>query len=231
MSKNMKNEHNPFLMVLYIAAVVAAAAGLFFVYKESVKRQEEYQARVEEVKKTEDPDLERNSWVVADDETGEEDSQETDDSEGDSDGSQAEPDHTEDQRSQNAEEAEDYEEPELSATPEPSVDTAVSVDMNLSVVVLNGTGREGVAAQWTETLKNGGYANTIPATYTGTAEERTVIYAASEEQGTPFLEIFPNGEVRVGAVDVRQILTGAGIHLPAQVDVYIIVGKSEIAAQ
>lgn len=231
MSKNMKNEHNPFLMVLYIAAVVAAVVGLFFVYKESVKRQEEYQAQVEEIKKTEDPDLERNSWVTADDAIGEEDSKEIDDIEENSDKNQAESDQAADQTEPNAEEAGNDEEPAVSATPEPSATPAVSADTSLSVVVLNGTGREGVASQWAETLKNGGYANTIPATYTGTAEERTVIYAASEEQGAPFLEIFPNGEVRVGAVDVRQILTGTGVNLPAQVDVYIIVGKSEIAAQ
>ena len=220
MSKKMKNEHNPFLMVIYIAAVAAVIAGLFFMYRHSVKREEEYQTLVEELKQTEDPKLEQNSWITAEEKTeevktGEEDSADED--------AQAE---------QNGEEALETPVPEnTEAAAAPTATPIAQADPNLSVVVLNGTGKEGVAAQWAEALRNGGYANVTPATYSGAVEEQTIIYAASEEQGAQFLNLFPNGIIRIGTVDAQGIITGVGVNLPPQVDVYIVVGKSETGVQ
>lgn len=224
MSKKMKNEHNPFLMVIYIAAVAAVIAGLFFMYRHSAKREEEYQALVEELKQTEDPNLEQNSWITAEEkteeaETGEEDSAEA----GADESTQAE---------QTGKEASETPVPEnTEATAAPTATPIAQADPNLSVVVLNGTGKEGVAAQWTEALRNSGYANVTPATYSGAVEEQTLIYAASEEQGAQFLNLFPNGIIRVGTVDAQGIITGVGVNLPPQVDVYIVIGKSEAVVQ
>jgi hypothetical protein len=219
MSKKMKNEHNPFLMVIYIAAVAAVIAGLFFMYRHSAKREEEYQALVEELKRTEDPKLEQNSWVTAEEkieEAGEEE-----------DGAEADA-HESAPAEQPGEEASETPAPEDTGTAvSPTATPSAPADPNLSVVVLNGTGKEGVAAQWTEALRNGGYTNVTPATYSGAVEEQTLIYAASEEQGAQFLNLFPNGIIRIGTVDAQGIITGAGVNLPAQVDVYIVVGKNE----
>lgn len=221
MSKKMKNEHNPFLMVIYTAAVVAVIAGLFFMYRHSAKREEEYQAFVEELKQTEDPKLEQNSWITAEEKTEEAETGEEEDS------TEAAADESA-QTEQSGEEASATPAPEnTEATATPTAAPIAQADPNLSVVVLNGTGKEGVAAQWTEALRNGGYANVTPATYSGAVEEQTIIYAASEEQGAQFLNLFPNGIIRIGTVDPQGIITGAGVNLPAQVDVYIVVGKSE----
>jgi len=222
MSKKMKNEHNPFLMVIYIAAVAAVIAGLFFMYRHSAKREEEYQALVEELKQTEDPNLEQNSWITAEEE--EKQAEENGDAETEADEST--------QAEQTGEEASETPAPEnTEATAAPTVAPIAQADPNLSVVVLNGTGKEGVAAQWTEALRNSGYANVTPATYSGAVEEQTLIYAASEEQGAQFLNLFPNGIIRVGTVDAQGIITGVGVNLPPQVDVYIVIGKSEAVVQ
>lgn len=220
MSKKMKNEHNPFLMVIYIAAVAAVIAGLFFMYRHSAKREEEYQALVEELKQTEDPKLEQNSWITAEKKTEEVETGEEEDSAeaGVDENAQAE---------QNGKEASEMPVPENTEAAAPTATPIAQADPNLSVVVLNGTGKEGVAAQWTEALRNGGYANVTPATYSGAVEEQTIIYAASEEQGAQFLNLFPNGIIRIGTVDAQGIITGVGVNLPPQVDVYIVVGKNE----
>lgn len=243
---NLKKENNPFLMVLYIIGVLALIGGLVFLYLQSGKRKEEYKELVQQVKENEDLELKETSWITEED--TEEDSEEEPEDEAakdteDADKKEKAPE--EDSRDASKEQKKDNEQQEDTDTSGQKEETEAeptqaaeapetaptAADSNLSVVVLNGTGRDGVAAQWTETLKNGGYANTIPATYTGASEEQTVIYAASEEQGAPFLELFPNGTVRVGSLGPQGILTGAGVNLPAQVDVYIVIGKTDAAVQ
>ena len=235
MSKNskLKEEKNPFLMVLYIIAVLALLGCLVFLYRQIQKQQAEYEVLVQQAREGEELEIQGESWAEEDSE-GEAVGEETGDQDDETDNS-SEPikEETEEKAGEEQSEAEPTaeptelpaEEPTEAPTPEPT--EIPQPDYKASVMVLNGTGKDGLAGKWAGNLVTAGYANITPVTYKGTVEEQTVIYAATEEAGQPFLELFPNGVVRVGSIQ-EGIELGASQTMPAQVDVYIVLGKNEV---
>lgn len=108
----------------------------------------------------------------------------------------------------------------LSITPPPE-ETA-----SLSVLILNGTRRQGVAGYWKNVLDQAGYKNVVPATYTGTVGPQTVIYASSIADAEPLLQLFPNASIQVGSVTTG-IEATTGYPLPEHTDIFVMVGSND----
>ena len=63
------------------------------------------------------------------------------------------------------------------------------------ILVLNRSGKDGIAARWKEKLKSEGYQNVSIASYPGAAIEQTIIYAKDKAEITELEELFSNPEV------------------------------------
>ncbi|EET58825.1 hypothetical protein BRYFOR_09285 [Marvinbryantia formatexigens DSM 14469] len=214
-------EKNPLRMVLYIIAVLAMIGCIgYLVYSSRISSQE-YQ---EEVRRAAAEEVEFETEAR---ETRGETETET----------EKQQDNTKDETEQGAgtETETDGEQGNTEETDnESETDTkeaaAGAADKDMSILVLNGTGRPGVAGYWKSQLEEAGYTDVTPATYTETVGEKTVIYAATTEEAEIFKEQFPDAEVEVGTVETG-LEAAEGIPLPEKCDVYIIVGSSDARSE
>lgn len=108
--------------------------------------------------------------------------------------------------------------------------TKAGVNKEAAVLVLNGTGRPGVAGYWKKQLENAGYSNVTPASYTGKVEEETVIYAATNNKAEPFKEQFPNATIEIGTIETG-VEPADGIPLPEKSDIYIVIGSKDARSE
>lgn len=194
-------ERNPLKMVLYIIAVLAMLGCIgYLVYSSRVSSQE-YQENVRRAA-AEETELETEERKT------ERETEKT-----------TEQDTTANKK--------DTESPET----ESETDTEAALVMtDLSILVLNGTGKPGVAGYWKTQLEKRGYTNVTPASYTETVGDETVIYAANNAQTGIFKELFPNAETKIGTVDTG-LEAATGIPLPEKCDVYIIIGNKDARSE
>lgn len=100
----------------------------------------------------------------------------------------------------------------------------------LSVLVLNGTGKPGVAGYWKTQLEKEGYTNVSPVTYTGSVGEETVIYVSAKEQAEPLKQEFPDAAVEIGKVE-DGLEAAEGSPLPEQRDIFIVIGSRDAQSE
>lgn len=110
-------------------------------------------------------------------------------------------------------------------TEEPESETALTAS-EMSVLVLNGTKRPGVAGYWEKILRDKGYKEVISATYEEEAEAHTVIYTENVKNAGELQQLFPGSEVRMGKVE-NGIVLEEGEKLPKQVDLYLVIGRED----
>lgn len=102
------------------------------------------------------------------------------------------------------------------------------------VIVLNGTGKAGVASYWKRFLQMKGVANIVIADYKGSVGDRTVIYVA-EGSNAPegVYDCFPNAEYREGSLEESDPESKNNIKAAKDqteyetYDVWIVVGKDD----
>lgn len=101
---------------------------------------------------------------------------------------------------------------------------------NPRILVLNGTGKSGVAAYWKRLLLGKGLTNVVMADYKGTVEDHTVIYVA-EGSSSPegIRELFANAEYLSGGLDgvSDNIRIAAGQTQFDSYEIWIVVGKDD----
>ena len=98
------------------------------------------------------------------------------------------------------------------------------------ILLLNGSGKDGMAAKWREKLKKAGYTNVTVASFPGQALEQTRIYVEKEEEETALTDLkeqFSGAEMTTDAFTAEITLEDGSA--PKDVDVYIIIGKSDAA--
>lgn len=102
------------------------------------------------------------------------------------------------------------------------------------IMLLNGTGKSGVAAYWKRLLNAKGVTEIVMADYKGTVEDKTVIYVAeggSSLEGVR--ELFPDADYLTGSLrdadaDVdTNVRVAAGQKEYDSYDVWIVVGKDD----
>lgn len=102
------------------------------------------------------------------------------------------------------------------------------------VIVLNGTGKAGVASYWKRFLQMKGVANIVIADYKGSVGERTVVYVAEGSDAPKGVyDCFPNAEYREGSLEESDPESKNNIKAAKDqteyetYDVWIVVGKDD----
>lgn len=102
------------------------------------------------------------------------------------------------------------------------------------VIVLNGTGKSGVASYWKRFLKMKGVANIVIADYKGSVGDRTVVYVAEGSDAPEGVyDCFPNAEYREGSLEESDPESKNNIKAASDqteyetYDVWIVVGKDD----
>ena len=102
------------------------------------------------------------------------------------------------------------------------------------VIVLNGTGKSGVASYWKRFLQMKGVANIVIADYTGSVGDRTVVYVAEGSDAPKGVyDCFPNAEYREGSLEESDPESKNNIKAAKDqteydtYDVWIVVGKDD----
>ena len=97
-----------------------------------------------------------------------------------------------------------------------------------SVVVLNGSYRNGVASYWEQQLAQAGYQHLYTGSYGGQAEQQTVIYTAFTQAADTLKEIFPSAEIREGMPPAAYTLS---VEAPETIDFYVVIGLADAVTQ
>lgn len=105
---------------------------------------------------------------------------------------------------------------------------------NPRIIVLNGTGKAGVAAYWKRFLQMKGVANIVIADYKGSVGDRTVVYVAEGSDAPEGVyDCFPNAEYREGSLEEsdpesKNNIKAANDQTEYETyDVWIVVGKDD----
>ena len=99
---------------------------------------------------------------------------------------------------------------------------------NPRIIVLNGTGKAGVAAYWKRFLQGKGFTNVVMADYKGEISDHTVVYVTAGGN-----DLFPNAEYREEGLDSADPNADTNVKIPDSqkkfdfYDVWILVGKDD----
>lgn len=140
-------------------------------------------------------------------------------------------------------------EPETESESETSTQTETSAEVSMQaeseseskaiaegdrVIVLNGTGKAGVASYWKRFLQMKGVANIVIADYKGSVGDRTVVYMAEGSDAPEGVyDCFPNAEYREGSLEESDPESKNNIKAASDqteyetYDVWIVVGKDD----
>ena len=102
------------------------------------------------------------------------------------------------------------------------------------IIVLNGTGKAGVAAYWKRFLQGKGFTNVVMADYKGEISDHTVVYVtAGGNAPEGVYDLFPNAEYREEGLDSADPNADTNLKIPDSqkkfdfYDVWILVGKDD----
>ena len=105
---------------------------------------------------------------------------------------------------------------------------------NPRIIVLNGTGKAGVAAYWKRFLQGKGFTNVVMADYKGETRDLTVVYVtAGGNAPEGVYDLFPNAEYREEGLDSADPNADTNVKIPDSqkkfdfYDVWILVGKDD----
>ena len=105
---------------------------------------------------------------------------------------------------------------------------------NPLIIVLNGTGKAGVAAYWKRFLQGKGFTNVVMADYKGEISDHTVVYVtAGGNAPEGVYDLFPNAEYREEGLDSADPNADTNVKIPDSqkkfdfYDVWILVGKDD----
>ena len=105
---------------------------------------------------------------------------------------------------------------------------------NPRIIVLNGTGKAGVAAYWKRFLQGKGFTNVVMADYKGEISDHTVVYVtAGGNAPEGVYDLCPNAEYREEGLDSADPNADTNVKIPDSqkkfdfYDVWILVGKDD----
>lgn len=105
---------------------------------------------------------------------------------------------------------------------------------NPRIIVLNGTGKAGVAAYWKRFLQGKDFTNVVMADYKGEINDHTVVYVtAGGNAPKGVYDLFPNAEYREEGLDSADPNADTNVKIPDSqkkfdsYDIWIVVGKDD----
>ncbi len=114
---------------------------------------------------------------------------------------------------------------ETESETESETETELPEIMQKKILVLNGSGKDGIAAKWEKKLLKEGYEDVSIASYPASAIEHTRIYIENEEDAELLTELFDDPEVTEDEFTTN--ITMEDGSKPKDIEVYIIIGKAD----
>ena len=185
-----------FLYVLVVLVLLCGMGYLFYYSRSQAKERQEY------IRELESKEMATKDFVEV---TIFEEPESETESEADSSMSEVQTE------TQTEPEPETESESETSTQPETSAEVSMQAESESEsqaiaegdrVIVLNGTGKSGVASYWKRFLQMKGVANIVIADYKGSVGDRTVVYVAEGSDAPKGVyDCFPNAEYREGSLE------------------------------
>ena len=222
---NLNYERNPWKMVLYIVAVVALAACLVFLVYTRREQKKAYQEELLQLqsKETEYVRPLRETEMESESET--EGKKETEKSMTGKKTAEAILDTKEETATEKTEETETESETET----ETESELLSAAEQNAHVLLLNASGKAGVAGAWKQELTKDGYGHVSTASYTGSSKEQTRIYIKKSRRklADHLKELFTNAELKFDTF-TEGFEMSEGDEKPEDVDIYVLIGREDI---
>lgn len=222
MSRRSKYEYerNPWKMVLYILLVLLLIGCLIFLVYRTRQQKEEYQEQVQQMKSQETEYIRQKNL----DETRTETEPLTE-----SETRKSTPAASAKKQTEQTAASETESESDESET---QSETTVTLDVSgylAHVLLLNASGKEGVAGAWRKELEKDGYKNVTIASYTGSTKEQTQIYVQKSRRklADHLQELFENADVNYDTFS-EDFEMPDGARKPEDVDVYVLIGREDI---
>ncbi len=227
---NKKQENNSRYVILYIAVTAVLLACLVFFALANRQRKKSYEAAVEAAAQGEteyvmtERQRESESDAVSSDTASSQNG--VDKNDGDQDEISRKRETEKEQLLEGEGETDGGENFEDGETEKDSTPELQPEHTDLTILVLNGTKRPGVAGYWKERLTEIGYETVISATYGEEAEEYTVIYTDEIQKAEEIEVLFPDCKVEKGSIE-NGISLESGEELPEKIDLYLVIGKQD----
>ena len=211
-------QRSPFRIFLYIVIIVLLLGGIAYLVKCTRVKQAAFQEQIRELGARETEFVQKKQLVTTETETEVKEHKTTEKTAAVT--AQAD-------RAKASEETSESEMESETGSENAKNSTAVQKQ---HILLLNGSGKDGMAAKWKEKLKKAGYTNVTVASFPGQALEQTRIYVEKEEEKTALTDLkeqFSGAEMTTDAFTVEITLEDGST--PKDVDVYIIIGKNDAA--
>lgn len=204
-------QRSPFRIFLYIVIIVLLLGGIAYLVKCTRVKQAAFQEQIRELGAQETEFVQKKQTVQEESET-ETKKKET--------STEAETEKAAEGTSESETESE---------TGSENVKNSTAIQKQ-HILLLNGSGKDGMAARWQARLMKAGYTNVSVASFPGQAIERTRIYVEREEEKEELTDL----KAQFAGVEVTTEPFSADITLedgttPKDVDLYIIIGKNDAA--
>ena len=205
--------HSPFKIVIYILVVIALVGGIGYLVKCTRARRADFQTQIQELGQNETEYVQVKTAVT-------EEETEVIQTSSDSDTVKqqtavTEPSTATEQTTEGQTETES------------ETVKASAADLGRHILLLNGSGKDGMAAVWKTKLEKAGYTNVSVASFPGRSIDQTRIYVEKEEEADAVKDLFTSVEVTTDPFTADITLEDGSA--PKDVEIYIIVGKNDAA--
>lgn len=191
---------SPFKILLFLAAAVILLAGIVYLVKCTREKQAAFEAQIEELKNKENETLTEEEQELS----------------------------TEALQAANAWNKvgrQTETESEAESETETESETELPEVKQKKILVLNGSGQDGVAAKWEKKLTKEGYEDVSIASYPASAIEHTRIYTEDEEEVEVLAALFDEPEVTENEFTTNITLEDGS--KPKDIEIYVVIGRAD----
>ena len=220
-----------FLYVLVVLVLLCGMGYLFYYSRSQAKERQEYIRELESKEMATKDFVEVTIFEEPESETESESQSNTPEVQTET---QTESETETESESETSTQTETSAEVSMQAESESESQTKEAVAEGDRVIVLNGTGKSGVASYWKRFLQMKGVANIVIADYKGSVGDRTVVYVAEGSDAPKGVyDCFPNAEYREGSLEESDPESKNNIKAAKDqteydtYDVWIVVGKDD----
>ena len=205
--------HSPFKIVIYILVVAALVGGIGYLVKCTRARRADFQTQIQELGQNETEYVQVKTAVTEEETEVKQTSSDSDTAKKQT--AATEPSTATEQTTEGQTETES------------ETVKASAADLERHILLLNGSGKDGMAAVWKTKLEKAGYTNVSVASFPGRSIDQTRIYVEKEEEADAVKDLFTSVEVTTDPFTADITLEDGSA--PKDVEIYIIVGKNDAA--
>ena len=214
-------QHSPFKIFLYIVIIVLLLGGIAYLVTCTRVKQAAFQEQIRELGAQETEFVQKKQTVQEESET---ETKSTEKATAQTEKKEASTEAGTEKAAEGTSESETE-----SETGSENVKNSTAIQKQ-HILLLNGSGKDGMAARWQAELTKAGYTNVSVASFPGQAIEQTRIYVEREEEKEELTDL----KAQFAGVEVTTEPFSADITLedgttPKDVDLYIIIGKNDAA--